>query len=121
MEEKILSLLNRPNYTPLNAAELRAQLGLRRSQQRELEHVLARMERNGQIARIKQGNRYALPLAADLVPGRIRMNRAGVGFLQAGRSEAPDHPDSAGCHRDRDARRPCAGAAGRSPAYSAAA
>ena len=60
--------------------------GLRRSQQRELEHVLTRLERNGQIARIKEGNRYALPLAADLVPGRIRMNRAGVGFLQ------PDDP-----------------------------
>src|ERR1035437_8542578 len=83
MEEKILDLLNRPNYTPQNAAELRAQLGLRHSQQRELEHVLAQMERSGQIARIKQGNRYALPLTADLVPGRIRMNRAGVGFLEA--------------------------------------
>ena len=86
MEDKILSLLGRPNYTPQNAAELRAQLGLRHSQQRELEHVLAQMERRGQIARIKQGNRYALPLAADLIPGRIRMNRAGVGFLQ------PDDP-----------------------------
>jgi ribonuclease R len=86
MEDKILGLLGRPNYTPQNAAELRAQLGLRHSRQRELEHMLARLERNGQIARIKQGNRYALPLAADLVPGRIRMNRAGVGFLQ------PDDP-----------------------------
>ena len=47
------------------------------------------MERSGQIARIKQGNRYALPLAADLVPGRIRMNRAGVGFLQADDPKVP--------------------------------
>lgn len=83
MEEKILGLLRRPNYTPSNAAELLGRLGLRRSQQRELEHVLARLERSGQIARIKQGNRYGLPLAADLVPGRIRMNRQGVGFVQA--------------------------------------
>ena len=89
MEEKILSLLNRPNYTPQNAGELRAQLGLRQGQQRELEHILARLERNGQIARIKEGNRYALPLAADLVPGRIRMNRAGVGFLQADDPKVP--------------------------------
>ena len=89
MEDKILSLLNRPNYTPQNVAELRAQLGFRQSQQRELEHVLARLERTGQIARIKQGNRYALPLAADLVPGRIRMNRAGVGFLQADDPKVP--------------------------------
>ncbi|HOX58883.1 MAG TPA: ribonuclease R [Candidatus Paceibacterota bacterium] len=89
MEQKILDLLKRPNYTPLNPAELRARLGLRRSQQRELEHVLARLERNGQIARIKQGNRYALPLAADLVPGRIRMNRQGVGFVEADDPKIP--------------------------------
>ena len=85
MEEKILNLLGRPDYTPLNASELLAQLGLRNDQGR-LERVLAQMERSGQIARVKQGNRYALPVDADLVPGRIRMNRQGVGFLQ------PDDP-----------------------------
>ncbi len=89
MEEKILGLLRRPNYTPSNAAELRGRLGLRCSQQRELEHVLARLERSGQIARIKQGNRYGLPLTADLVPGRIRMNRQGVGFVQADDPKVP--------------------------------
>jgi ribonuclease R len=89
MEQRILNLLNRPDYAPQNAAELRARLGLRSSQQRELEHVLARMERDGQIARIKEGNRYALPLAADLVPGRIRMNRQGVGFVQADDPKVP--------------------------------
>jgi ribonuclease R len=89
MENKILSLLKRPNYTPQNAAELQTQLGLRHGQQRELEHVLARLERTGQIARIKQGNRFALPMAADLIPGRIRMNRAGVGFLQADDPKVP--------------------------------
>jgi ribonuclease R len=89
MEQRILNLLKRPDYTPANAAELRARLGLRHSQQRELEHVLARLERDGQIARIKKGNRYALPLAADLVPGRIRMNRQGVGFLQPDDPKAP--------------------------------
>jgi ribonuclease R len=89
MEDKILGLLKRPNYTPLNAVELRARLGLRHQQQRELERVLARLEQSGQIARIKQGNRYALPLTADLVPGRIRINRAGVGFLQADDPKVP--------------------------------
>ena len=86
MERNILNLLRRPNYTPLNAAELRAKLGLARNQQRELERVLGQLERRGQIARVKQGDRYALPLDADLVPGRIRMNRQGVGFLD------PDDP-----------------------------
>src|ERR1017187_8838081 len=86
MEERILDLLKRRDYTPQNADELRACLGLRHDRLRELEQLLARLERSGQIARIKAGNRYALPITADLVPGRIRMNRAGVGFVQ------PDDP-----------------------------
>src|SRR2546421_901868 len=86
MEEKILKLLRRPDYTPLDLSGLARQLGLPTGEQQRLERSLARLERTGQIARIKQGNRYALPLDADLVPGRIRMNRQGVGFLQ------PDDP-----------------------------
>jgi ribonuclease R len=86
MEQTILKLLSRRDYTPLNAAELLATLGWSRHRQRELEHELQRLERKGQVARIKQGNRYALPLEADLIPGRIRVNRQGVGFLQ------PDGP-----------------------------
>jgi len=86
VEEKILELFHRQNYTPSNVQELLLQLGIPRTQQRRLEHSLVRLERAGQIARIKQGNRYALPLEADLIPGRIRMNRQGVGTLQ------PDDP-----------------------------
>src|SRR5437762_1609320 len=86
MEEKILKLLSQPNYRPLNASEMLAQLGFQRSDQRKLDHLLARLERSGQIARIKQGKRYALPIEADLIPGRIRINRQGLGLLQ------PDDP-----------------------------
>jgi ribonuclease R len=82
MENKVLDLLRRPDYTPLNSAELLTALRMPRQQQKELQQTLARLERAGQIARVKQGSRYALPADADLVPGRIRMNRAGVGFLQ---------------------------------------
>ena len=88
MEEEILNLLARPDYAPLNAAEIVLQLG-RRNDQGKVERVLAQLERSGQIARVKQGNRYALPLDADLVPGRIRMNRQGVGFLQADDPKLP--------------------------------
>src|SRR5205823_10606458 len=86
VEDKILELYHRRNYTPSNVGELAAQLGLQRNQLARLERTLAELERTGQIARIKQGRRYALPLDADLVPGRIRMNRQGVGTLQ------PDDP-----------------------------
>src|SRR5438045_3963246 len=80
MEQNILKLFRRPNYRPLNSQELLRQLGLPSNKQRQLDHVLAQLERTGQIARIKQGKRYALPLEADLVPGRIRMNRQGIGL-----------------------------------------
>jgi ribonuclease R len=83
LEQKILALLKHPNYAPLDPGEMRSALRLPRSKQGQLEHVLRQMERTGLIATIKQGSRYALPLEADLVPGRIRMNRQGVGFLQA--------------------------------------
>jgi ribonuclease R len=86
VEQKILELFHRRSYTPSNVSELLAQLGLARNQQTRLERSLARLERAGQIARIKQGKRYALPLEADLIPGRIRMNRQGIGTLQ------PDDP-----------------------------
>src|SRR6266404_6503616 len=86
MEDKILSLFKRPDSPALTVPELLEQLGLPPKKQRQLEHVLGELERAGEIARIKQGNRYALPQVADLVPGRIRMNRQGVGFVQ------PDDP-----------------------------
>src|SRR5437867_4129077 len=68
MEEEILALLRRLDYTPLNISELAAQLEITHPKQRQLEQVLARLERAGQIARIKKGDRYGLPLQADLLP-----------------------------------------------------
>src|SRR5256885_9971362 len=97
MEDRILGLLKRPDYKPLNVQELQAQLSIPRNKERELERGLAQLERSGQIARIKQGSRYALPLDADLIPGRIRMNRQGVGFLQ------PDDPNQTAIRVPSDA------------------
>src|SRR5215471_8808252 len=85
MENRILELLRQPDYTPQTISELQASLKLRRTESKQLEQVLGRLERGGQIARIKH-DRYALPIEADLVPGRIRVNRQGTGFLQ------PDDP-----------------------------
>ena len=53
--------------------------------QQELQAVLRRLEQSGRIARTK-GNRYIQSREADLIPGRIRINRQGKGFLQ------PDDP-----------------------------
>ena len=85
MEHQILKLLGGNDYAPANIPELLHQLGWSRNRQQELQRELRRLELAGRIARIK-GNRYILPQEADLIPGRIRMNRAGKGFLQ------PDNP-----------------------------
>src|SRR5579859_1608333 len=85
MEEQILRLLGRREYAPANVPELLRQLRLAPRRQQELQGVLHRLEQSGRIARTK-GNRYILAREADLVPGRIRINRQGKGFLQ------PDDP-----------------------------
>ncbi|HEV2328159.1 MAG TPA: ribonuclease R [Verrucomicrobiae bacterium] len=81
MENQILEHLRRGDYIAANVPELLDQLGLPRNRQQELQRVLRALEQAGRIARIK-GNRYILPAEADLIPGRIRINRAGKGFLQ---------------------------------------
>lgn len=69
----------------MNVPELLRRLRLPPNRQQDLQAALRQLEQSGRIARIK-GNRYILPQEADLVPGRIRMNRQGKGFLQ------PDDP-----------------------------
>ena len=80
MENQILKLLGHSDYAPANVPELLNQLGWSRDRQQELQRELRKLEVAGRIARIK-GNRYILPEEADLIPGRIRINRAGKGFL----------------------------------------
>jgi ribonuclease R len=80
MDEEILKLLGRADYAPANVPELLRLLRWPPNRQQQLQQALSRLEQTGRISRIK-GNRYILPNVADLVPGRIRMNRQGKGFL----------------------------------------
>jgi ribonuclease R len=89
MEEKIINLLGRHDYVPMNVPELLRRLRMAPRQQQELQTVLRQLENSGQIARTK-GNRYIKSRDADLVPGRIRMNRQGKGFLQPDDPELPE-------------------------------
>ncbi len=90
MEEKILTLLQRPDYTPSDIYGLRAELKVPENRERDFRSAINNLTRTGQIVCLKQGRCYALPLEADLVPGRIRMNRAGVGFLQPDDAKLPE-------------------------------
>ena len=80
MREQIIQRLEQKDYVPANIPELLRALRLTSNRQQELQAVLQKLEQAGEVARIK-GNRYILPREADLIPGRIRMNRAGKGFL----------------------------------------
>ncbi len=85
MKDQIIRLLGQKNYVPLAAENLRRHLRVPPERQRDFDQTLRTLEQTGQVARIK-GNRYVRPREADLIPGRIRMNRQGKGFLQ------PDDP-----------------------------
>jgi ribonuclease R len=105
MEEQILKLLGRREYAPANVPELLRQLRLTPQRQQELQGVLRRLEQSGRIARTK-GSRYILSREADLIPGRIRINRQGKGFLQpddAGLKEImiPQEATGTALHEDR--------------------
>jgi ribonuclease R len=121
LETRIRELLSQPQYAPLNLGEMARLLGLHRDSSRSLQETLSRMERAGQIARLKQGNRFGLALEAGLVPGRIRMNRQGNGTLQPdaptlGAIRIPSDATATALHGDRvlvrrDAEPPRRGAA----------
>jgi ribonuclease R len=81
----LLASLAQRDYVPMNVPELLRRLRLPPNRQQDLQAALRQLEQTGRLARIK-GNRYILPREADLIPGRIRMNRQGRGFLQ------PDDP-----------------------------
>src|SRR3989442_3865339 len=86
MKDQIIGLLAQKDCLPANVPELLRLLGLPAQRQQDLQRTLRELEQAGEVARIKS-NRYIQPREADLVPGRIRMNRQGKGFLQ------PDDPN----------------------------
>jgi exoribonuclease R len=103
MNDQIIHLLAQKDYVAANVPELLRLLQLAPNQQQELQAVLAKLEQTGEVARIK-GNRYVQPREADLIPGRIRMNRAGNGFLQpddtaSRKSPFPKTPRARRCTR----------------------
>ena len=105
MEEQILKVLGLANYVPSNVPELLRLLGLAPGRQQELQRALGDLVQSGRITRTK-GNRYIQSRAADLVPGRIRINRQGKGFLQPEDTDLkeiaiPPGATSTALHEDR--------------------
>ncbi|MHB1306660.1 MAG: ribonuclease R [Limisphaerales bacterium] len=105
MKEQVLRLLSQKGYAPADAAEILRRLRQPPAQLRAFQRTLDELEQSGQVARIKD-QRYVRPLEADLVPGRIRMNRQGKGFLipdDTGLKEiaVPESATGTALHEDR--------------------
>jgi ribonuclease R len=105
MKDQILLLLSQKDYSPANLPEMLKLLRLPPNRQQDLQTCLRELEQAGLIARIK-GNRYIQPREADLIPGRIRMNRQGKGFLQPDDSgikeiAIPESGTGTALHEDR--------------------
>ncbi len=113
MEEQILKLLGRKDYTPSNVPQLLQRLRLTPQRQTELQDLLRALEARGQILRTKN-NRYIKTREAGLVSGTIRINRQGKGFLQpedpaVQEITVPESQTSTALHGDRVLVRPDVG------------
>jgi len=105
MRDQIIRLLEQKDYVPADVPGLLRLLHLSPNRQQDLQAVLQKLEQTGEVARVK-GNCYILPREADLIPGRIRMNRAGKGFLQPDDSTLkeiaiPESATGTALHEDR--------------------
>ncbi|MEX0979473.1 MAG: ribonuclease R, partial [Gemmatimonadota bacterium] len=76
----ILEQLKRSRRGPLKPKELADELNVPTRHYRHFKNVLNRMVDDGKLYRIK-GNRYAVPEKINLVVGRLRLIRAGDGFV----------------------------------------
>src|SRR5579864_3131297 len=89
IREKILELLRREDYRPLDKIEIASELGLKSHERVAVRKTLRELEHAGDIVRIRK-NRYVLPAEADLVTGKLSIHQAGFGFLT---SEKPGQAD----------------------------
>jgi ribonuclease R len=111
MKDQIIRLLGQKDYVPANVPELLRLLRLPPNRQQDCRPCCKSWSRPG--GRAHQGQPLCQPREADLIPGRIRMNRAGKGFLQPDDSRPQGNRHSPKAPPARLARRPRAGAARR--------
>ena len=89
LNDRILALLRREDYRPMDKVEISKRLNLHSSERRGLVDVLGQLETDGMIARIRK-DRYVLPKTADLVTGTLQVHAGGNAHLineQAGQKD----------------------------------
>ncbi len=89
LRERILQTFQEPNYRPLDKVELSKALRWPSDRRAELREVLATMEHEGEIARIRK-DRYVLPETADLITGVLQVHAGGNAHLINEKKGQPD-------------------------------
>ena len=89
IREKVLALLGKPDYRPLDRNEIARALGLKGREGVEVHRILRELEHAGEIVRIRK-NRYVLPSDADLIAGKLSIHQSGFGFLVPEKEGEPD-------------------------------
>ena len=80
LRRRLLNLLAHPKYQPLNKTDLAKRLGVPVDERAVFRRLLADLETQGKIARIRK-ERYVLPQEADLIVGVLQMNPQGFGYV----------------------------------------
>lgn len=78
--ERIVHLLNQPQYQPLTQKQIADKLKIKGPQRETFLQVMRKLELDGTIARIKQ-DRWVLSEEAGLVTGVIQFNQKGFAFV----------------------------------------
>ncbi|MEP6602732.1 MAG: ribonuclease R [Spartobacteria bacterium] len=86
---RILALMKRRDYRPLDKIDMSRQLGVGANQRATLRKALQELERAGEIARIRK-DRYILPSDADLITGTLSIHQSGFGFLNTEKAGSQD-------------------------------
>ena len=89
LRDRILSLMRRADYRPMDKIELSKKLSIHSSERRKVGDVLGELETSGAIARIRK-DRYILPVKADLVTGTINFHLNGNAHVVDERTGEPE-------------------------------
>ena len=80
LRERVLELLRKSDYQPLDKVDLSRKLDMHSSERRKLREVLRALEDEGAIVRTSKG-RFLLPEIADMAAGTLQVHGGGNAHL----------------------------------------
>jgi len=81
LRERLLALLQQPEFTPSNETDLARLLGLKKKDRKSLAHEIRLLLSKGEL-RLVKGDRIALPAGEDQLAGRIQFRAGGSAYFQ---------------------------------------